>query len=135
MITLEQPQNVVKTKSLSTPDYRSQVKQELRQQIHTTLQSAKDLPPQECLRKIEAGLLDIQAYCQRIAKTFIVVEQRITCDEYELGGDKHHTATLFRGPNDDASVAICVTDQGSLLHRNSCVWQVYRNAGDIRVTA
>lgn len=137
MIKLEikpdQSQSFANTKNALIPDPRSQVRQELGQRIHTALQSAKDLPAQDCLREIKTRLLAIQVYCGTIAKTFIVVEQRVTCDQYGLGGDKHDAATLFRGPNDDASVAICVTDRGSLLHRSSNSWQVYRNAGDVAV--
>ena len=55
-------------------------------------------------------------------------------DEYELGGSHQQKATLFRGPSEDASVAICVTSQGSLLHRNGSLWQIYYNAGDINPT-
>jgi hypothetical protein len=65
---------------------------------------------------------------------FIVCELRIACDQYDLGGSKHHQATLFRGPSEDASVAICVTEQGSLLHRNDSDWKIYCNAGDVNPT-
>jgi hypothetical protein len=118
-----------KNSLISNP--RSQVKQDLRQKIQLALQSAKDLPPQQCLREIRNRLLAIQAYCRTINKTFIVVEERITCNQYGLGGQQYNGAILFRGPSEDASVAICVTDNGSLLHRNSSPWKIYRNTGDI----
>uniref|UniRef100_A0A832H0S9 Uncharacterized protein n=1 Tax=Oscillatoriales cyanobacterium SpSt-402 TaxID=2282168 RepID=A0A832H0S9_9CYAN len=133
MIKLEQPQGSIITQNSFTSDQRSQVKLELRQRIQAALDSAKHLPPQECLREIETRLLAIQADCKTIAKTFIVIKQRITCNQFGLGGSNQDAATLFRGPNNDASVAICVTDRGSLLHRSSRPWQVYRNAGDITV--
>jgi hypothetical protein len=121
----------ISTKRALSSDQQLHVKQELRQRIFATLQCAKDLPVQECLQEVKTRLLAIQAYCETIDKTFIVVEERITCDQYDLGGYKRSAATLFRGPSEDASVAICVTDQGSLLHRTSPQWQVYRDAGDI----
>jgi len=133
MIKLEPPQGSMITQNPFISDQRSQAKLELRQQIQAALDSAKRLPPQECLREIEIRLFAIQAYCRTVDKTFIVVKQRITCDQYGLGGRNHDAATLFRGPSGDASVAICVTDRGSLLHRSSGSWQVYRNAGDITV--
>jgi hypothetical protein len=105
--------------------------QRLQQKIQTTLQMAQGLPPEACLRTIKTRLLAIQADCRAIAKTFIFVEASITCDQYNLGGCAHDQATLFRGPNEDASVAICVTAQGSLLHRDGGAWQVYYNAGDV----
>ena len=107
------------------------MKQELRHRLQEALHSAKRLPPIECQHEIRKQLTAIQLYCRLNEKTFIFVEQRITCNQYGLGGDRQERATLFRGPNDDASVAICVTDKGSLLHRNSCPWKVYKNAGDI----
>ncbi|NJK53541.1 MAG: hypothetical protein HC936_13340 [Leptolyngbyaceae cyanobacterium SU_3_3] len=119
------------TKRALSSDQQLHVRQELRQRIYTTLQFAKDLPAQECLQEVKTRLLAIQAYCETIDKTFIVVEERITCDQYDLGGYKLNAATLFRGPSADASVAICVTDRGSLLHRTSPQWQAYRNVGDI----
>ena len=112
-------------------DQRSHLKHELRQRIATALQVAQALTAPECLQEIKTRLLAIQAYCQTMNKPFIFVEERITCDQYDLGCNKPHAATLFRGPSEDASVAICVTDQGSLLYRNSSLWQVYKNGGDI----
>lgn len=110
---------------------RSQIRQELRQRIEAALEVAKVLPPGECLQEIRDNLLAIQRYCKTVEKTFIVVEEIITCNQHGLGGSDKNTATLFRGPSEDASVAICVTDRGSLLHRNSCDWRIYRNAGDV----
>ena len=106
------------------------IKQELRRRLQEALYSAKYLPPIKCRNEIRKQLTAIQMYCKVHEKTFIFVEQRITCNQYELGGDCQEEATLFRGPNEDASVAICVTDKGSLLHRNSCPWEIYRDAGD-----
>jgi hypothetical protein len=60
-----------------------------------------------------------------------VIEEKITCDQYELGGRRQDSAILFRGPNKEATVAICVTAKGSLLHRNDYPWTIYRNAGDV----
>jgi hypothetical protein len=116
---------------VSALDPSLQIKQELRQQITTTLQYAKQLPPDACLDEVRTRLLAIQAYCETRQKTFIVVEQSIACDEYQLGGNHHDQAVLFRGPNEDASVAICVTAKGSLLHRNGHLWQIYRHVGDV----
>lgn len=115
----------------SSAQQRQHFKHELRQKIQTALQSAKELAPDACLNEIKNRLLAIQMDCGAIGKPFIVVEEMITCDQYELGGRTQDTATLFRGPHESASVAICVTLKGSLLHRNSNPWQVYRNAGDV----
>ena len=105
--------------------------QRLQQKIQTTLQMAQGLPAEACLHIVKVRLLAIQADCRAIAKTFIFVEENITCDQYNLGGCAQHQATLFRGPSEDASVAICITARGSLLHRDGKAWQVYHNAGDI----
>jgi len=114
-----------------TQQQRTQTKQALRQQIQEALQTAQNLPADACLCKIKDRLLAIQKYCETVHKTFIVVEETITCDQYDLGGDHGDAATLFRGPSEDASVAICVTQRGSLLYRNGCSWQIYKNVGDI----
>ncbi|MBW4472159.1 MAG: hypothetical protein KME45_17400 [Stenomitos rutilans HA7619-LM2] len=116
---------------VATQLQRSRIRQELQQKIQTALQIAKDLPPHDCLEEVEKSLLAIQSYCKTLEKTFIVVEEAITCDQYELGGSKHDTAILFRGPNQKATVAICVTAKGSLLHRNDHPWTIYRNVGDV----
>lgn len=121
--------------AVSTLEPSLQIKQELRQQITTTLQSAKQLPPDACLHEVRIRLLAIQAYCKHQQKTFIVVELSIACDEYQLGGNSHDRAVLFRGPNEDASVAICVTARGSLLYRNGNAWQIYKQAGDVNPTS
>ena len=107
------------------------IKQELRHRLQEALHSAKYLPPVKSRNEIRKQLTAIQIYCKAHKKTFIFVEQRITCNQYGLRGDRQERATLFRGPNEDASVAICVTDKGSLLHRNSHPWKIYRDAGDI----
>lgn len=77
------------------------------------------------------SLLEIQSYCKAIQKTFIVVEEKITCNQYELGGSKQDSATLFRSPSQEVNVTICVTTKGSLLHQNAYPWVVYRNVGDV----
>ena len=110
---------------------RPHIRQELQQKIQTALQAAKDLPPDDCLKKIETSLLAIQTHCKTVQKTFIVIEEKITCDQYELGGCQQDSAVLFRGPNKEATVAICVTAKGSLLHRNDYPWVIYHNAGDV----
>jgi hypothetical protein len=109
---------------------RQKFKQELRQRIHEALQFAKDLSPDDCLAEIKNRLLAIQRDCLSMQKSFIVVEEQITCDQYNIGGSKQETATLFRGPSPDASVAICVTQRGSLLYRNGNLWVVYRHVGN-----
>lgn len=110
---------------------RQRVKLELRRIIRQALQAAKDLSAEDCLSEIRARLLAIQSYCESLDKTFITVEERITCDRYDLGGSPQHPAILFRGSSEDASVAICVTHRGSLLHRSDSAWTIYRNRGDV----
>ncbi|MGF1516076.1 MAG: hypothetical protein ACFB5Z_20585 [Elainellaceae cyanobacterium] len=112
---------------------RDQIKQILRSKIQNTLSIAKGLPPQLCLQVVRERLISIQRYCGSVGKTFIMVEEAIACDQFSLGGLCQDTATLFRGPDEKASVAICVTRKGSLLHRNDSDWTVYRNAGDVFV--
>jgi len=107
------------------------VKQEIRQQIDQALRSAQTLPPGDRTNEIRCRLAALQNYCTTVNKTFIVVEQIVTCDRFDLGGSTDERAILFRGPKEEASVAICVTEKGSLLHRNSSPWCVYRNEGDI----
>jgi len=128
---LEQTGQRAVERSPFTPQHRGHVKQELRRRIYAALQIAKDLPPVECLKEIEARLLAIQAYCKAVERSFIMVKVKITCDQYGLGGCHYDTATLFRGPSEDASVAICVTAKGSLLHRNGWDWKAYQNMGDV----
>jgi hypothetical protein len=111
-------------------DQRKSIQQELRQRIHEALQAAQMLPPADRRTEIRQRLLAIQTFCDSVHKTFIFTEQSIACAHYSLGGGKE-IATLFRGPSEDASVAICVSDRGSLLHRNSGPWQVYCNEGDV----
>ncbi|MDB9528047.1 hypothetical protein PN498_18780 [Oscillatoria sp. CS-180] len=107
------------------------IKQELRRRISETLTIAQLLPPGEACDEIRDRLLRMQDYCSSNGKTFIFIEQRINCHQFELGGRNDATATLFRGPSEDASVAICVTDEGSLLYRNDSSWTLYRNEGDV----
>lgn len=122
---------LTKTVAPSNPTQRQQVRWEVGQKIQAALQSAQELSPNECLQEIRDCLSAIELDCRAIEKSFIVVEESITCAQYELGGHSHDTAILFRGPREDASVAICVTSKGSLLHRNSSPWRIYRNAGDV----
>lgn len=110
---------------------KEKTKQELRRRIQELLQIASELPADASLTEIRKRLLNIQQYAQFMGKGFIFVEQEITCDQYSLEGSGHDAAVLFRGPREDASVAICLTHKGSLLYRNSCPWIVYRDAGDI----
>ena len=107
------------------------VKQTIRRLLQETLAIAQKLPVAKRRHYIQQSLENIQDYCATFEKSFIVREIMISCDQYELGGCEHHYATLFRGPNEDASVAICITEQGSLLHRNESPWIVYCNAGDV----
>lgn len=113
-------------------DSRSQHKQALRHKIQAALWAAQDLPVEACLSEIRSHLLAIQKYCDRKQKKFIFVEETIACNQFDLGGSNRNTATLFRGPSQDASVAICVTRRGSLLHRNDSPWIAYKNAGDVK---
>lgn len=108
------------------------VKQTLRRLLQETITVAQKLPVAKRRQFIRQGLENIQDYCETHGKTFIVCELIITCNQYGLGGCQHHSATLFRGPNEDASVAICITEQGSLLHRNDSAWTVYCDAGDVQ---
>lgn len=117
--------------STSSQSQRDQIKHEIQQRIHETLQSARDLPSNDCLSDVRNKLLAVQQYCQSVGKTFIFVEECITCDQYNLGGHQDDQATLFRGPSETASVAICVTQAGSLLHRNDCPWKIYRHMRDV----
>ena len=116
---------------LATQSSQGQIKQILRESIHEALRTAKALEPDACLMEIRDQLCAIQAYAKLAGKTFIFVEESITCDRYELGGRFEDAATLFRGPSENASVAICVTQNGSLLYRNGCAWSVYKDAGDV----
>lgn len=92
---------------------------------------AQQKPRSERYQTVRQRLNKIQDYCTSVGKKFIVCELQITCDQYDLGGNRQINATLFRGPNEDASVAICMTEQGSLLHRNDSPWKDYCDAGDI----
>ncbi|MBT9315892.1 hypothetical protein [Leptothoe spongobia] len=107
------------------------VKQTIRRLLQETLTIAQKLPVARRQQYIRRSLENIQDYCATYEKNFIVREITINCNQYELGGSQYHFATLFRGPNEDASVAICITEQGSLLHRNDSPWKVYCNAGDV----
>ena len=120
------------TDYLATQSPQGQIKQILRESIHEALRTAKGLEPDACLTEIRERLCVIQTYAKVAGKTFIFVEESITCDRYNLGGRCEDAATLFRGPSENASVAICVTQNGSLLYRNGCAWSIYKNAGDIQ---
>jgi hypothetical protein len=122
---------IEKTQPIHQENPRSQIRKEIGKQIYELLQSAKQLPTQECLNEVRNKLLEIQKDCQKVEKSFIFVEKRITCANYQLDGYSEDQATLFRGPREDASVAICITDKGSVLHRNGSPWTVYRDAGDV----
>ena len=121
------------TSTPSPQNQRERVKQMLGQKIFAALLSAQSLPPDDCLQEVKSRLSDIQAECLSIGKTFIVVEERVTCSQHGLKGRDRDRATLFRGPSETASVAICVTDKGSLLHRNGDSWRVYKNVGDVNL--
>lgn len=107
------------------------IKQTLRSLLQQTLSIAQQRPVAERRQLVRTKLSHIQTYCKEVDKTFIVREVRITCDQHDLGGQRQQAATLFHDPSEDASVAICVTDKGSLLHRNDSAWTVYANAGDV----
>lgn len=131
-MVLQLAQNVAGDRKPAGPnETREQVKAAVRQKIEVMLHAAKDLPPDECLREVRKRLLEAQKYCQSVKKNFIFVEKSVTCDQYGLGGNGADYAILFRGPSEDASVAICLTDKGSLLHRNDSPWRVYRHMDDI----
>jgi hypothetical protein len=132
-MNLQLAKNTQTHKEISASDQsqREQIKQEIQQRIHETLQSARGLPSNDCLSEVRSKLLAVQLYCKSVGKTFIFIEECITCDQYDLGGHHGDKATLFRGPNEAASVAICVTNEGSLLHRNDCPWRIYRHMRDV----
>jgi hypothetical protein len=130
-LQIENNRKTLESIPFSIPISREQIKQELRRRIDEALQAAKDLKPDECISLIRERLKAIQRYCETVDKVFIMIEENITCDRYDLGGSSENTATLFRGPREDASVAICITHKGSLLHRNSSPWRTYKQAGDV----
>jgi hypothetical protein len=132
-MNLQLAKNTQTHKEISASDQsqREQIKQEIQQRIHETLQVARDLPSNDCLSEVRSKLLAVQLYCQSVGKTFIFIEECITCAQYDLGGHHDNKATLFRGPSEAASVAICVTHEGSLLHRNDCPWKIYRHMRDV----
>ncbi|MGB3574210.1 MAG: hypothetical protein WA783_06175 [Phormidesmis sp.] len=104
---------------------------ELHQLLQETLIAAQAKPVEDRRWFVRESLKYIQFYCKKAGKTFVFYELAITCDQYDLGGRSHQSATLFRGPNEDASVAICVTQAGSLLRHNDSRWQMYCGAGDV----
>lgn len=110
---------------------REKIKQEIRRRIGETLQLSECLSANDCLHEVRKGLLATQEYCESVGKGFLFFEEFITCDQYDLGGTSEDRAILFRGPSEDASVAICVTLKGSLAHRNDSPWRIYKNVGDI----
>jgi hypothetical protein len=130
LTTVDQEHSVKGADALPSQPLPGQIKQILRQSIDDALQTAKELATEACLTEIRTRLSALQAYCKAVEKVFIVVEESITCDRYGLGGRGEDAATLFRGPKDDASVAICVTHKGSLLYRNGSIWKLYKDAGD-----
>ena len=80
---------------------RSRHREVLQQSLQTALHAAKGLSPDGCLKTIETSLLAMQRACKAIQKPFIVIEEKITCGQYELGGGNQDTATLFRGSSAD----------------------------------
>ena len=116
-----------------TPDTikKDWIKQEQKRRIHAVLQQAIELPLPTCRDHIRAELLALKAFCERWGKLFVVIEEQISCAQHDLGGKDEQIATLFRGPDQKASVAICITDQGSRAYRNVALWCVHRNKGDI----
>ena len=108
------------------------IKQELRLLLRETLTMVQKEPVANRQQFVRKKLEYIQGHCQRANKKFIVCELGITCDQYGLGGSEHHCAVLFRGPSEDASVAICVTDRGSVLYRSGSPWQLIYSARDVR---
>jgi len=113
---------------------KREIKQDLRRLLQRTLLVAQEKPPIARRRFIRESLDYIKTYCEKAGKTFIFCEHAIACNQYDIGGSQHDRATLFRGPNEDASVAICVTEKGTLLHRNDSGWRVYCDAGDVAPT-
>ncbi len=107
------------------------INHKLRQLLQETLMLARETPAAKRDRFVRNSLKYIQIYCQRVSQPFAFHELEIACNQYGLGGSLHHSATLFHGPNEEVSVAICVTKKGSLLHRNDGPWQVYYSAGDV----
>ena len=107
------------------------VKQELRRLIKETLLITYQKPVVERRRTVRQQLVKIQTYCKDQEKTFIFRELTIRCEQYGVGCNSQDMATLFRGPSEKASVAICVTQKGSILHRNDGCWRVWDNAGDV----
>lgn len=107
------------------------INQEIRLRISEALQAARNLPPEDRVDEVRFRLFAIQNYCRTVEKTFAVVEQQITCDQFDLDGCADDRAILFQSSSEDISVAICVTHKGSLLHRNSCPWKLDKNEGDI----
>jgi hypothetical protein len=114
-MNLQLAKNTQTHKQISTSDQsqREQIKQEIQQRIHETLQSARGLPSNDCLSEVRSKLLAVQLYCKSVGKTFIFIEECITCDQYDLGGHHGDKATLFRG------------------HRNDCPWRIYRHMRDV----
>lgn len=122
----QRPKEELESQSTNAPiaiqPTAAQIKQRIREQIQTLLNAAKALEIEPCVSTIRAGLTQIQLYCTSVGKTFIFVEEVVPCDRHELGGLPTETATLFRGPSTDASVAICIM-RGALLYRNGGAWQ------------
>ncbi|MFM7427335.1 MAG: hypothetical protein ACKO7W_20435 [Elainella sp.] len=115
----------------STQIEQEQIRQEQKRRIHAVLQTAVGLPLPTCRDYIRTELLALKAFCRRWGRLFIVIEEQITCAQHDLGGKEEQAATLFRGPDQNASVAICITAQGSLAYRNGTLWCIHRNGGDI----
>ena len=110
---------------------KADIKQNIRRLLQETLIIAQEREISERRQFVRESLDYVQTYCKQADKTFIVCEEAITCEQFDLGGSTDDQATLFRGPSEAASVAICVTEKGSLLHRNDSEWRIYCDAGDV----
>jgi len=126
-----QDRNIVKPEETKIALPPTQIKVTIAQTIHAILTEAPKFTTAKRSQMVRHNLQVLQHQCSQAGKTFIFIEEAITCDRFDLGGCSAAQATLFRGPDPSASVAICVTDAGSLLHRNGSRWQIYENAGDV----
>ena len=126
---------IFSAKDKAQTETKESIRRTLSNGIQNILEMAKTLPPDCRVAMVREKLVDIQQYCSTVGKTFIVVEENIGCHQYDLNGSNQDQATLFRGPDERATVAICVTQKGSLMLRNGPDWVVYRNGGDVLAPA
>lgn len=112
---------------------REQIKRNIRQRIQIALRTARTLPPEGRARTIRVHLRALQSYCKSVDKSFMFAEEAIACSHYGLGGLPEASATLFHSADPQSAIAICVTQQGSLLYRSGSSWAIYRHEGDINV--